>query len=141
MKKVTSFLKSLTKDIEDDIIEKVIDFFENNIERWMLENNLKEIIDNKRLNKAFNEAFQELKGTFDFSIDAIYECQLKNKDYNLDECFDSIMNIIESLDPTYWVGFIREMFSLVPTTCDIDVKPEHSKKLLMKRDDKILHYP
>ena len=141
LKKVTSFLKSLTKDIEDDIIEKVIDFFENHIERWMLENNLKEIIDNKRLNKAFNEAFQELKGTFDFSIDAIYECQLKNKDYNLDECFDSIMNIIESLDPTYWVGFIREMFSLVPTTCDIDVKPEHSKKLLMKRDDKILHYP
>ena len=51
------------------------------------------------------------------------------------------MNIIESLDPTYWVGFIREMFSLVPTTCDIEVKPEHSKKLLMKRDDKILHFP
>ena len=140
--KITKSFKKLTKDIIDDeeIVNKMIKFLAFHMDKMIDKTKLEKINSNKKLDKALNEAMGELKSTFDFTLDTIYNCKY-DKNFNLDDCFDSIMDTVESLDPTYWVGFIRELISLVPPVCDITVKPEHSKNLMLIEDKPGSYHP
>lgn len=62
-------------------------------------------------------------------MDLLRNCQNSEK-INYDECFESILNNLENLDPTMIINFIRTFTSLTIPVCDIPVRAENSDMIL-----------
>ena len=132
---VTNYITNLVGNISDKLIDKIEIFIHILMGRMIDKKKVDKIDSKKKLDKIMSKLFDNLMSFFDiFELREIgancYKSKEEKEEFDFEKCAESIMNTLEDLDPTMFIGFLKTINSLYPPLCDIEVEPEYSKELL-----------
>ena len=132
---VTNYITNLVGNISDKLIVKVEIFIHILMGKMIDKKKVDKITSKKTLDKIISKLFDNLITFFDlFELKELgancYKSKEEKEEFDFEKCAESMMNTLEDLDPTMYVGFLKTIYQLYPPLCDIEVEPEYSKELL-----------
>ena len=126
-----NIISAFDKETTEEIIKNSDNFIDLMWERMTNTNKIETMkLEKKVFDDIFKLALNQLLNFVDIlhikdHIEFVRNCRI-SKEFDYDECIESIITELGNLDPYMIVDFIKTQISLIIPICDIPVKPENN---------------